>query len=89
MKLFIWEYLGCLTQSYHDGGGLVIIAEDLDRAKVMNGAIGDTVPDKVYALKGKNEEAMFVFPDEGCCQSAPSLLNPWKVTFYNKKGEKQ
>ena len=67
MKLFIWESLDGLTDSYHDGGGLVVVAEDLDKAKTMNEAIGDNLPDKVYDLKGKNEEAVYVFPDSGCC----------------------
>lgn len=67
MKLFIWDYLCELTDSYHNGGGLVVVAEDLDKAKALNGAIGDNPPDRVYDLKGKNEEAVYVFPDSGCC----------------------
>lgn len=35
MKLYILEAVERCTDNYHDGGGLVIIAEDLHHAKQM------------------------------------------------------
>lgn len=68
MKLFIFEYVDALTQSYHDGGGLVVVAKDLESAKLLQPAIKDTEPTIVYDLPAKyKEEASYVFPDTGCC----------------------
>ena len=32
MKIFIWDYIEKLTDSYHYGGGLAVIASDIDHA---------------------------------------------------------
>lgn len=33
MKIFIWENIKGVSNNYHDGGGLLIIAESLKRAE--------------------------------------------------------
>lgn len=67
MKIFIWQDLENLTRSYHDSGGLVVVAESLERAWQLNAACKGVVPDKVFELVGDASEESFVFPDAGCC----------------------
>lgn len=75
MKVFIWRNVDELTDRYHDGGGVVIIAETVQRAEELipytgNGERMKRVvgpPDSVYTLVGTHEEKVDVFPDEGCC----------------------
>jgi hypothetical protein len=62
--------LSGLTDSYHDGGGLIVVAESLEEAQKVNPAIGKTNPDKVFDLPKKyDKEAGYqcIFPDSGCC----------------------
>jgi 3-hydroxyisobutyrate dehydrogenase-like beta-hydroxyacid dehydrogenase len=72
MKVFVWSYVHELTNSYHSGGGLVVFAKDLERAQELAKAegvkftVGDSVPDHVREVKGK-EEMVFLMPDAGCC----------------------
>lgn len=35
MKVFIWEDVGQLTDSYHSGGGCVVIAENIEKAYAL------------------------------------------------------
>ena len=70
MKLFVFSYIGGLTNSWHDGGGLVVVAESLDEAKKINPNIGDVVPDKVFNLSAKHKaDAGYevIFPDARYC----------------------
>lgn len=75
MKMFIWEYLGGLTGNYHDGGGVLVVAETQDRAveliKLHNSELvvefGDNPEaDLIYEVEA-NEEKIMIFPDAGCC----------------------
>lgn len=81
MKLFLWEELDHLTGRYHSGGGLVIIADSIERAKEIakehsdkyqketDGApcfIIDKEPDIILNTDA-TEEAFYAFPDAGCC----------------------
>lgn len=67
MKIFIFEGVDGLTNSYHDGGGLVIVAKDLDEARAINPAIAKIQPDMTYELKGDAVSREYIFPDSGCC----------------------
>ena len=68
MKMFLWQSLDGLTDSYHDGGGLAVVAESLERAWEMVPAAKGHDPDKTYKLAGsKLQEESFIFPDAGCC----------------------
>lgn len=73
MRLFIWKSVANLTSNWHDGGGLVVVAQDLDEARkrlaeTCSGCEALTAdPDVVYALADAVEAATYVFPDAGCC----------------------
>lgn len=64
MKL--WNYVRDLTSSWHNGGGIVVVAESLERArKIAPGDLREE-PDKTYEV-GEAAEEFFIFPDAGCC----------------------
>jgi hypothetical protein len=83
MQLFIWQCVSNLTNRYHDGGGLVIVAQNLDAARellrqtdgVLTERIGDIdrccafdiAPNVVYELHPDTTPSVRVFPDAGCC----------------------
>lgn len=75
MKIFIWKDVEKVSESYHSGGGLVVIAESIDRAKHLSretGYIQDPLPtpDMIMALHPMHRndpEQLIVFPDAGCC----------------------
>jgi hypothetical protein len=77
MKLFIWKSVRNLTENYHSDGGLVVVAKDLDDARIflknhLNYAEADceaftTDPDATYELANNHINAFYVFPDAGCC----------------------
>ena len=73
MTMFVWESVGNLTENYHDGGGVVVIAVSVDAARKQ---IEGACPKGCTALKDEpdyranveaGEEKIFVFPDAGCC----------------------
>jgi L-lactate utilization protein LutB len=75
MKIFIFEYIHQLTDNYHGGGGLVIIAKDKEHAEEL---IKDDRSLKIsqkewevvksYELKDdKVKPEYWVMPDAGCC----------------------
>lgn len=74
MKIFIWENVTGLTHSYHDGGGTIVFAESLEKARDLLKAKGvsntseafSTEPD-YETLAPHSEERVFIFPDAGCC----------------------
>lgn len=38
MKMYIWESICCLTEEYHNGGGLLVVALDENHAvKIVRG----------------------------------------------------
>lgn len=70
MKLFVWNYLIGLTDNYHDGGGLVIIAEDLVEANLL--VTSETEFNEVLPLPDLTRECegpvyIKVHADAGCC----------------------
>jgi hypothetical protein len=83
VKLYIYEYVGGISSSYHDGGGLVIIT-DRDPADVWREHVGPAksssssydldpetlvgkTPDLVLDIGDQSPERIFIFPDAGCC----------------------
>lgn len=71
MKVFVWNYIGSLTNNCHSGGGLVVFAEDEARAKALAIAEGvsfdeSETPDDVRVVDG-GDEVVYVMPDAGCC----------------------
>ena len=71
----VWESVNEFTDRYHDGGGLVIISNDLESAREL---LKKSIPlkSKCQALKvdpsyvtsvTSEEDEIFIFPDAGCC----------------------
>ena len=76
MKVFIWKNIKKLTDNYHSDGGLVIVAETLQRAielaeargvEFSKGDYDELTPSNVYNTDDSAEEKVFIFPDAGCC----------------------
>lgn len=82
MKIFIWKDTYPVTNSYHDPGGLLVIASDLIRARELwseyvdkldewdkfeDKSATDNDPSHVYFTDPDTEETVLVFPDSGCC----------------------
>lgn len=78
MKLFIWERVSRASTSYHDEGGIAVIAEDIGAAHDLlrkPGAYGPPVPDDCEAFTASPDverecggpAGAWVFPDAGCC----------------------
>lgn len=82
MKIFIWEYVKELTHRWHSGGGLVVIAKDEERARVLASEYidkevqdepyinlpKDKAPDLIFEIANSQvEEKVVTFPNAGCC----------------------
>lgn len=76
MLLFLWQNVGGVSFSYHDGGGLMVVAKSLEEARTLLKSASDVPedcgahtsdPTKVYSLKGKHVPEVRVFPNAGCC----------------------
>lgn len=75
MKMFIIQSCSQLTDSYHSGGGIAIIASDIDDAKkLVFGVDCIEISDdewksaEVFELADKNTPTNFwIFPNAGCC----------------------
>lgn len=70
MKVFIWENVDKATSSYHPEGGVVVFADNEARARELArelGAIIEGSPDAVRVSDGDDAEAVFIFPNAGCC----------------------
>lgn len=73
MKIFIWNRVNELTDNFHPEGGLVIVADDIERARTLVrtqalGSLEEGLKDPDYIMPVKhNEELYLVFPDAGCC----------------------
>lgn len=69
-KLYIYEEAACdVTDSYHGGGGVVIITagdpQEAWEAGNNAGDLGD--PDRVIEVPATENDAVIIFPDSGCC----------------------
>jgi hypothetical protein len=69
VNVYVWEDLDGLTDSWHDGGGVLVVAESLDRARALIPGKGDRdyEPDLVLPVAGDTAERVIVFPNAGCC----------------------
>ena len=71
MKIYIWENVTAVTNNYHDGGGIAVIAESREAARALlpYKKCGAHVaePDAEYEIAGDAAPRVFVFPDAGCC----------------------
>lgn len=73
MNIYIFEYENDITDNWHNGGGLAIVAKDTEQAQgLMDKERNrekklDFEKAIIYPLKGKHEPRIFIFPDAGCC----------------------
>ena len=77
-NVYVWDYVSGLTTHWHDGGGLLILAADMDRAKELFQIeaskehtyllrFPEDAPTSSWEVSDNEEDAIFVFPDSGCC----------------------
>lgn len=77
VKLFLWQYVGQVSDSYHCGGGLAVIALDERVARELIAAEKHVeVTEEEWAevrvlaldhIVEAYEPEVIVFPDAGCC----------------------
>ena len=71
MKVFVWKRVGKCSNRYHREGGVVVFAQDEERARTIANAVDGCAikpnekPDDVRDTVG--EEAVYIMPDAGCC----------------------
>jgi hypothetical protein len=71
MNVYIWRDATTVSTSYHEGGGLVVIAASEEAARALanaeHGVVLDAaeMPDAVFPCNA--EPQVFVFPNAGCC----------------------
>lgn len=73
-KMFVWENVSDLTCNYHDGGGVVVIADNMEVARELlekhgarKGCEAFTGNPDYSASVEADEDKVFIFPDAGCC----------------------
>jgi hypothetical protein len=71
MKVFIWETLDKVSNSWHTDGGLLVVAEDAKEAYALASKdpsiVIDKEPDIILELAGEATPQVMVFPNTGCC----------------------
>lgn len=72
MKIFIWERVEKCSDSFHEEGGVVVIADNEDVARdVANSVEGCNIQPEEKPVASydvfADEEKVFIFPDAGCC----------------------
>lgn len=69
MTLFLWLDVYNLTDNYHDGGSLLVIAESEAQARTAAAGSVESVPEKAPDVVRTCEgpEGVWVFPNTGCC----------------------
>jgi hypothetical protein len=73
LHVYIWESVSDLTDNEHNGGGLVVVAESLERAREICEAnvevkqFPSEEPDCVLLVPDTSSERIYVFPNAGCC----------------------
>lgn len=72
MKVFVWQNVRKVSENYHEGGGVVVFAEDEAAARALANAVfgcalsDDETPDDVRDVIG-GEPRVYIMPDAGCC----------------------
>ena len=80
MNVYIWKALDSVSNNYHAGGGVVVIAETIVDARVaalaemrmrygvqFESDIATEGPTEIIPIDGERGCAVFIFPDAGCC----------------------
>lgn len=82
MNVYIWVSINNVSDSYHDDGGLLVVAESLESARAMlaDSSRGDKYlralppecdalkvePEYIWPLASAVEPVIIVFPNAGC-----------------------
>lgn len=76
MRLFLFERVEQVSENYHPGGGLVIVANSEEHARSLIADSASIKPTdeewakvRIYFLDDTfgNAPHVYVFPDAGCC----------------------
>jgi hypothetical protein len=82
MKVFVWQDLSCMSRAFHKAGGIIVIADSLDRAREilkednhwnmeegssMSTALNTDPAIIIDSIAAPEEEKIFYFPNAGCC----------------------
>lgn len=73
MKVFIWQRIEKCSDSYHPEGGVVVFADNIERAMELAKKEGcefqkSETPNETRTIaKGPLGERVFIFEDAGCC----------------------
>lgn len=76
MMVFIWKSVNQCTNNYHSGGGVVVFADDIIRARELaNNIPGCNISEYeepndvryVVGISGHDGEIVYIMPDAGCC----------------------
>lgn len=70
MSIYVWEVAAGVTGNYHNGGGVVVVAPDLESARALlpeDCSARTEDPDAIYSVNGDPVSQVFLFPDAGCC----------------------
>ena len=67
----VWRDVDYITMSWHDGGGVVVVADSVEQAMALVPRIGNHAepvgqPDHVWTSNDA-EPGVIIFPDAGCC----------------------
>lgn len=74
MKVFIWNRVDRCTGNWHQEGGIVVFADNIERARAIAAEYGkgygiireDEEPDDIREVT-EGGEAVYYMPDAGCC----------------------
>lgn len=73
MKIWLFENVYKATDSYHDGGSVMVIAETEGQVKNLLHGTGVILSDedwefvRTFPTHSYVPEEVFIFPDSGCC----------------------
>lgn len=81
MNVYVWDYLKRMSDSYHDDGGVVVVAESVEKARELlrtkdehgytpvpgDSDVFDREPEVTYPTAGEVAARVFTFPNAGCC----------------------
>jgi hypothetical protein len=76
MTLFVWNYVDYATGNWHAGGGIVVIAHDIERARALIALETSDAEKPCEALSTPPDfecacscerEYIAIHPDAGCC----------------------
>lgn len=74
MNVYVFDYVSQLTDNYHDSGGLVVVARNIDHVRELltdypaaRPSVDEYAKVNVYPTNSDAKEAVYIFPDAGCC----------------------